>query len=72
MTYTIAGTSGSGEMQVNGAAARLVQRGDVIIVFSYASYGRDELDDYAPRVVHVDAENTIVAVDERAAVLVER
>ena len=37
-TYTIAGERGSGEMKVNGAAARLVHRGDTIIVISYASY----------------------------------
>ena len=36
-TYTIAGERGSGEMKVNGAAARLVHRGDTIIVISYAS-----------------------------------
>jgi aspartate 1-decarboxylase len=37
-TYTIAGERGSGEMKVNGAAARLVNRGDTIIVISYGSY----------------------------------
>ena len=37
-TYTIAGERGSGEMKVNGAAARLVHRGDTIIVISYAAY----------------------------------
>jgi len=70
-TYTIAGERGSGAMQLNGAAARLVQRGDTIIVISYASYDLIELESYAPRVVHVDAHNEIVAVDERADALVE-
>ena len=42
-TYTIAGERGSGAMQVNGAAARLVHRGDTIIVISYAQYDRAEL-----------------------------
>src|ERR1700709_731303 len=51
-TYTIAGERGSGTMQVNGAAARLVHRGDTIIVISYAQYDRAELEDYDPRVVH--------------------
>ena len=36
-TYTIAGPRGSGDMKVNGAAARLVHRGDTIIVISYAA-----------------------------------
>ncbi len=62
-TYTIAGTRGSGEMKLNGAAARLVARGDTIIVISYAAYARDEIDLHVPRVVHVDAHNQIVAVD---------
>jgi aspartate 1-decarboxylase len=56
-TYTIAGERGSGDMVVNGAAARLVQPGDTIIVLSYAGYSEDELAGYAPRVVHVDERN---------------
>jgi aspartate 1-decarboxylase len=60
-TYAIAGESGSGEMVVNGAAARLVQPGDTIIVLSYAGYRDEELDDYSPRVVHVDADNRVAA-----------
>ena len=43
-TYTIAGERGSGEVKVNGAAARLVHRGDTVIVISYASYDEAELD----------------------------
>ena len=43
-TYTIAGERGSGTMQVNGAAARLVHHGDTIIVISYAQYDEAELD----------------------------
>ena len=68
-TYTIAGESGGGEVKLNGAAARLVARGDRIIVISYASYAREELDLYVPRVVHVDANNQIVAVDAQADAL---
>jgi aspartate 1-decarboxylase len=56
-TYTIVGERGSGDMIVNGAAARLVQPGDTIIVLSYAGYSEDELAAYAPRVVHVDERN---------------
>ena len=50
-TYTIPGERGSGEMKVNGAAARLVHRGDTIIVISYAQYDEAELRSYEPRVV---------------------
>src|SRR3954462_9127793 len=56
-TYTIAGRRGSGQVQVNGAAARLVHRGDTIIVISYADYDEEELDSYVPRVVHVNRDN---------------
>ena len=56
-TYVIEGERGSGVICLNGAAARLVQRGDRVIVISYASYDAAELNDYAPRVVHVDDAN---------------
>jgi aspartate 1-decarboxylase len=68
-TYTIAGARGSGEIKVNGAAARLVHSGDTIIVISYASYDRDDLESYEPKVVHVNAENEIVTVDDAVAEL---
>jgi aspartate 1-decarboxylase len=68
-TYTIAGERGSGEIKVNGAAARLVHRGDKIIVISYADYDRDELAEYRPRVVHVTSDNRIIQVDERVEAL---
>src|SRR6187401_2943332 len=51
-TYTIAGERGAGEMKLNGAAARLVHRGDTIIVITYAQYSREEMEHYEPRVVH--------------------
>ncbi|MCW2990091.1 MAG: aspartate 1-decarboxylase [Solirubrobacterales bacterium] len=68
-TYTIAGERGSGEMKVNGAAARLVHRGDTIIVISYAAYDRDDLATYEPRVVHVNRDNSIIDVDAEVATL---
>jgi aspartate 1-decarboxylase len=70
-TYTIAGESGSGEIKVNGAAARLVHRGDTIIVISYAVYDPDDLELYAPRVVHVDTKNEIITVDSEVAKLLD-
>jgi aspartate 1-decarboxylase len=68
-TYTIPGTPGSGEIKVNGAAARLVHDGDTIIVISYAQYSREELEHYEPRVVHVDRDNAIIDVDAAVATL---
>jgi len=68
-TYTIAGAAGSGEIQVNGAAARLVHHGDTVIVISYGVYSPEELTDYRPRVVHVDRDNRIIDVDTQVATL---
>ncbi len=68
-TYTIAGEAGCGEIKVNGAAARLVQRGDTVIVISYAIYDPDELQNYNPRVVHVGKRNEILQVDREVATL---
>jgi aspartate 1-decarboxylase len=69
-TYTIAGAPGSGEIKINGAAARLVHTGDTVIVISYASYDERELDRYEPKVVHVKAgTNEIITVDDAVAEL---
>ena len=57
-TYAIVG--GPGEVCLNGAAARLVHRGDRVIVITYAEYETAELEGFAPRVVHVDASNRVI------------
>jgi aspartate 1-decarboxylase len=58
-TYAMRG--GHGEVCLNGAAARLVQPGDLVIVFTYGDLTDDELASYAPRIVHVDEKNRILA-----------
>ena len=55
--------------KINGAAARLVHTGDKVIVVSYAEYEEAELETYEPRVVHVNAENRIITVDDAVAEL---
>ena len=62
-TYAIVG--GPGEVCLNGAAARLVHRGDKVIVITYADYEEAELSSFVPRVVHVDSANR--CVDESTA-----
>jgi aspartate 1-decarboxylase len=69
VTYAIEGPPGSGQLQVNGAAARLVRPGDKVIVVSYGSYSPGDLDAYAPLVVHVDERNAVVGVDSDPEVL---
>jgi aspartate 1-decarboxylase len=54
-TYVI--TGGPGDVILNGAAARLVHRGDKVIVITYAQYDEAELVGYSPIVVHVDDDN---------------
>lgn len=56
-TYVIKGARGSGVIGVNGAAARLIHRGDTVIVISYASVSDEEAADLKPTVVFVDADN---------------
>jgi len=68
-TYALAGPRGSGEVTINGAAARLVSPGDTVIVVSYAEYAEAELERHEPRVVHVDARNALVEVDSNVAEL---
>ena len=59
-TYTIEGAQGAGDVIVNGAAARLVQRGDTIIIITYAQLTEAELPGYQPQVVHVDGQNRVI------------
>jgi aspartate 1-decarboxylase len=59
-TYTIVGKRGSGEICLNGAAARMVQKGDLVIIVSYGIYSEEDLKNYRPVVVHVDKNNRIV------------
>jgi len=56
-TYVIEGERGTGAICLNGAAARLVHKGDKVIVISYAEYDEAELDSYTPTIVHVDTAN---------------
>ena len=58
-TYTIAGARGSGVICLNGAAARYVAEGDIVIVMSYGQYSEQETRLLQPRLVFVDAENRI-------------
>lgn len=59
-TYTIAGERGSGVLGINGAAARLVHPGDVVILIGYGQMTTEEAKAYQPHVVFVDASNRII------------
>ena len=59
-TYVIPGKSGSGEVGVNGAAAHLVNPGDLVILAAYAWMTESEAESHRPRVVHVDENNRVL------------
>jgi len=66
-TYVIPAPRGSGIIGINGAAAHLVQSGDLVIIMSYAMVDDAEARSLKPRVVHVDEKNRIVALGADAA-----
>ncbi len=59
VTYAIEGESG--EICLNGAAARLVHKGDIVIILAYTNVAENELRDFHPRLVYVDSKNQITA-----------
>lgn len=59
-TYVIEGERGSGVVCLNGAAARLVQPGDTVIIISYALVSDSEARELKPKVIFVDGENKII------------
>jgi len=59
-TYTIAGVRGSGVIGINGAAARLVHAGDLVILIAYGQMDDREAREFEPSVVFVDSENKII------------
>lgn len=63
-TYAIKGKRGSGEISLNGAAARRVQLGDLMIICTYAPMTDEESKDFKPKVVFVDGKNRITALKE--------
>jgi aspartate 1-decarboxylase len=65
-TYVIPGPRGSGDIQLNGAAARLGLPGDLVILISYGDYSDQEAEDHTPRVVFVDDRNRMTRPQLRA------
>jgi aspartate 1-decarboxylase len=56
-TYVIEGKRGSGEVMLNGPAARLGQPGDLIIIIAYADMNPEEAKEHKPKIVMVDSDN---------------
>lgn len=62
-TYVIEGKENSGQICLNGAAARKVQKGDTVIIVAYAFLDEQEQKTFKPKVVHVDSNNKISSID---------
>lgn len=62
ITYAIRGARGSGVICLNGAAARLVQKDDLVIIMAYSLMEQDEASEYKPSVVVVNEENRIISL----------
>ena len=60
-TYVIKGTTGLGEVCVNGAAAHLIHKGDLVIIVSYCQLSNEESKHHKPNIVHVDENNRILS-----------
>jgi len=59
-TYAIEGEANSGIIGINGAAARLVAKGDIILILSYCQVPDDEAISMTPSIVRVDSQNRII------------
>ena len=58
-TYVIPDSPGSKSICINGAAAHLVSKGDLVIIASYASFNQEEINNHSPAIVHVNEKNQI-------------
>jgi len=63
-TYVIGGKPGSGTVAMNGAAARLIHKGDTIIIFSFSIVDEEEARSMKPRVVYVDEHNRVSHIED--------
>jgi len=62
ITYAIEGEENSGDIIVNGAAARLVKKGDSVIIVSFAILNEKEVKKFKPKIVYVDSDNKITKI----------
>lgn len=64
-TYVIPGPKGSGVVCLNGAAARLVQKGDTVIIISYALVSKESIETFHPKVAIMNEKNQITQLIEK-------
>jgi len=71
-TYVIKGERGTGTICVNGAAARLVSRGDLVIIASYFNVDEAEALEHKPKLIYVDEENSIASTKRNLTAVTNR
>ena len=65
-TYAIEGEEGKGDICLNGAAARLAVKGDLVIIITYTQVPEEKIAGYQPKIVHVNANNeSVTKLDEK-------
>ena len=62
-TYVILGERGSGEICINGAAAHLVNPGDLVILVTYKTIEEEKINQHLPTIIHVNGRNEIIDID---------
>ncbi len=65
ITYAIPAPKGSGTISVKGAAGRLIEKGDTILICSFVNVDEEELETYSHRIIYVDEKNHLVRVEDR-------
>ena len=63
-TYVILGEKGSGEICINGAAAHLVNPGDLVILVTYKMVNEEEIHEHVPTIIHVNGKNEIIDINQ--------
>jgi aspartate 1-decarboxylase len=69
-TYIIRGERGSGQVCINGAAAHLINKGDLVIIVAYCQLNDTEVQIHKPNIVHVNSENQVTFLAREEPVLV--
>ena len=62
-TYAIESEQGSGEIQINGAAAHLIHPGNKVIIMTYQALKEEEIGSHEPIIIHLDHENKIIDLE---------
>ena len=69
-TYIISGVRGSGKVCINGAAAHLIHKDDLVIIVSYCQLNNAEAQNHTPRIVNVNTENQIIFKSNEEPILI--